>query len=136
MMSHEVVNFHEHTPNKRRSVMTDHAFQPTNLYRSVEKSADSSSLNSTQQAWIGKYFVPEGFEPEFPNKHNYVLEHDIARATNGIFHILFIGRPDAPKYMSLSTGIDAVSKPNADYHPNRVNIFVDTNDIIQRIEYF
>jgi hypothetical protein len=138
MVSHEVVNFHDHTPNKMRSVMTDHAFQPTNLYRSMERAAESgaSQLSPVQQSWIGKYFIPMGYEPANPQKNNYVYEKEIAyNVKPWIFRVLYIGQPNALKFMSQSTGIDTVSKPNADYHPGRLNIFVDVNDVIQKIEF-
>lgn len=139
MMSHEVVNFHEHTPNKRRSILGDHSSQPTNLYRSVEKAASSgaSDLDPTQQSWIGKYFIPMGYEPSQPNKNNYVLEREIANYTKRYtYQVLFIGRPDAPKYMARGTGIDAVSKPDVEYRPNRTNIFLDMDNVIRRVEFF
>jgi len=138
ILSQEVVNFHEHTPQKRRSVMTERAFQPTNLYRSVYKADESgaSRLDPTRQSWIGKFFIPQGYEPANPEKDNYVYEREIAKHVKPwIFQVLYIGRPDAPKYMARGTGIDTVSKPDVNYHPNRTNIYVDANDVIRKVEF-
>jgi hypothetical protein len=137
VLSQEVVNFHAHTPQKSRSVMSENSFQPTNLYRSVYQLEESGSrLDPTRQSWIGKYFIPQGYEPANPQKNNYVYEREVAKHVRPwTFTVLFIGRPGAPKYMANSTGIDTISKPDANYHPNRTNIYVDDNDVIRKVEF-
>jgi hypothetical protein len=118
--------------------MTENGFQPTNLYRSVYQAAESgaANLDPTRQSWIGKFLIPMGYEPANPDKNNYVYEREIAKHCKPwIFQVLFIGRPDAPKYMARSTGMDVVSKPDANYHPNRTNIYVDENDVIRDVKY-
>jgi hypothetical protein len=139
--SHNVVNFHDWTPQKGRSVMSENAFQPTNLYRKNIYKPESSSdgLDAVQESWIGKYFIPDGSQPKHPERDNYVLEREIAnylRQRRWQYQVLFVGRPNAGKYMARGTGIDVVSKPDVLYKPSRMNIFVTTDDKIQKIEFF
>lgn len=136
--SHNVVNFHEWTPQKGRSVMSTNAFHPTNLYRkNLRPESGADKLDYVQLSWIGKYLIPDGAMPKYPERDNYVLEKEITKyAYPWHYQILFIGRPDAPKYMATGTNIDVVSKPDVLYKPSRMNIFVDTNDKIKKIEYF
>lgn len=139
--SHNEVNFHDWTPQKSRSIMTENAFQPTNLYRkNIYKPEDSSDgLDATQESWIGKYFIPDGYSPKYPERDNYVLEKEISnymRQRRWEYQVLFVGQPEAGKYMARGTGIDVVSKPDVLYHPSRMNIFVDVKDKIKSIEFF
>lgn len=138
MLSQEVANFHEWTPQKRRSMVSERDYQTTNLYRSIERpESGADQLDATQKSWIGKYFIPSGYQPTNPSKSNYVYEKEIANYCKPWgFQVLQIGHPDAPKYMARSTGIDVVSKPDMAYRPTRINIFVDHKDVIRKVEYF
>lgn len=138
MLSHEVVNFHEWTPQQARAYPTNHSFQPTVMYRkSVDKpESGADKLDAVRQSWIGKYFIPSGYQPANPNKNNYVLEREIARHCNPwAFQILFIGRPGAPDFNVRGTNVQSVSKPNINYNPGRTTIFVDHNDVIRKVDF-
>lgn len=137
MLSHEVVNFHEWTPQQARAYPTNHSFQPTIMYRSVDKPVSGANeLDATRKSWIGKYFIPSGYQPAKPDKNNYVYEWEIARHCNPwAFQILFIGHPDTPKFMARGTGIDTVSKPDINYNPGRTTIFIDHNGLISKVEF-
>jgi len=138
LLSHDAVNFHDWTPQQSRSIMTVRDAQTTNLYRSIDRpESGADKLDPVRASWIGKFFIPDGYLPAHPEKNNYVYEKEIANLTKPwTFQVLFIGLPGAPKYMARSTGIDTVSKPDAEYHPNRTNIFVDYKDIIRKVEFF
>jgi hypothetical protein len=144
MLSHEVVNFHEWTPQQARAYPTNHSFQPTVMYKfsnEVRKSVDkpvsgAEQLDPVRQSWIGKYFIPSGYQPANPGKNNYVYESEIAKHCNPwAFQILWIGHPDTPKFVALGTGINTVSKPDINYNPGRTTIFIDHNDVIRKIEF-
>lgn len=136
MLSHEVVNFHEWTPQQARGYPTNHSFQPTIMYRSVDKPiSGANELDSIRKSWIGKYFIPSGYQPANPQKNNYIYEREIAKHCNPwAFQILFIGHPETPKFMS-SVGINTISKPNINYNPGRTTIFIDFNGIIKNVEF-
>jgi len=139
VVSQNYVNFHDHTPNKGRTIATERAFQPTNMYRKhVYKAEDGATkLDYVQESWIGKFFIPEGYQPRNPNVDNYVMEREIAKHTRPwVYMVHYAGAPGAGKYMARSTGIDIVTKPDAQYHPSRVNLILESDNKIKSIEFF
>lgn len=141
VISHEMVNQHSHTPQKMRTIPHTKDFQDSLFYMrgQYKPTSGAEELDRTQLSWIGKFYIPEGKRPSNPRLRNYVYELEIAKYSRSFeFRVLYL-RPGCnrqPNFMARSTGINTASKPIADYRPARMNIYLDTRNIIRGIGYF
>ncbi len=71
-------------------------------------------------AQVGKVYIPNGMQPFYPEKNNWITERDIAiYAKPYDYDVHYIGR----------------TKPMADYLPNRLNIYLNLNNVIVKVDY-
>lgn len=120
------------TPRKWRTVYASNAFQPTWLY--------STRSYTPPNPWIGKYFIPAGSNPAFPNKDNFVMEYDIMRrAGMYTYRILYAVKNNKKNGFNPESGEAKYiikSKPSVEGRPGQMNLILDTNNVILDVQYW
>jgi len=117
---------HGHTPRKARTVTYSDQFQPTHFYR---KQIYIPSKNEKQSEWVGKYFLPIGSTNNCIPSCMVISEHDVRRHA-GMYSYRVL-------YADVSNGqIHIQSKAAMEGRPGQLNLIMDTNNKILKVEYW
>jgi hypothetical protein len=82
-----------------------------------KKFADNFAWLTSQ---IGKVYIPDGYLPFYPEKNNWVTEKELAIYSKPYdFDLHYLGR----------------TKPMADLLPARLNVYLDTNNVIMNVRF-
>ena len=135
-ISDELRYSHQTSPRKVRTYRGTALFQPTILYRG---DIDTNSNLKIPNSWIGKVLIP--WNGEYiqsyirsvqlgKNDPNVVSEFEIANyCKSNSYRILYV-------YYDTAGRMIVKSKPHIDFVPGRMNVFLTTDNVIQKIAYF
>lgn len=124
LLSDELRYDHQTSPRKSRTQLGQKLINTT-LYSSMYE------INKKPTDVIGKRLIPwngesiDRYSQYVALNKNEISEFDIANITKQIYRIIYI---DDNGYLR--------SKPSVDKNPNRLNIFLTTDNIIRHIAYF
>lgn len=134
-ISDELRYSHQTSPRKSRTFRGSSLFQPTILYRGDIDTVKEEIPNS----WVGRKLIP--WNGEYiqsyirsvqlgKNDPTVVSEFEIANyCKSNSYRILYV-------FFDLNGQMIVKSKPQIDFVPGRMNLFLTTDDVIRKIAYF
>lgn len=138
VISHNRNHDHQGTPYKQRTYLPAPTYTgDTVLYgRKLENPLSAfDELDPTLQKWVGKKIIENGEAPIMNN--DVVLEVEIAKYCRPhIYRIVYTGNPDIMTADLNDKIIGMRSRPNIDYRPARLNVFVNSDGKIIGFGYF
>jgi hypothetical protein len=150
MTSHDYPDYESHDYRKKRTYLSAPSGVHSSIMRAqAYKPESGATLDQNQNSWIGKRIIYMGPSlAQMRDRRNAatvdtVREEEIAHyALPNIYRIIYVDEAtDAQNLMfyddqAISKSLRARSILNVDFRPSRLNILVDTNDIIRGIRYF
>jgi len=126
--------YHQTSPRKWRSYTSAATYSPS-IYNKCGNGCKQPELTPMEHSWIGKkilYWTGDSISSYVKQ----VRETKYGKNSIGEYEIAKYARPNIYRILFLDQDGKIKSKPEVSYRPGRMNILVDTNDIIRGVLYF